>query len=169
MKQEKTIFNLESHHLSDDELQALLECLDTGEDQAEEDDDDSDEIDPFSGIPINSKMGYEPYRAPKQISIRKCSRCHSTFDSFVGIESSICNKCRLKLGYPLIPEATDMQDAMRKEKKQKWHSGTQTLASEHVTRKKREMKETILPVSSQSNFTDDELFSMLSHVGKKKH
>lgn len=58
---------------------------------------------------------------------------------------------------------------MRKEKKQKWHSGTQTLASEHVTRKKREMKETILPVSSQSNFTDDELFSMLSHVGKKKH
>lgn len=61
MKQEKPIFNLESHHLSDDELQALLECLDTGEDQAEEDDDDSDEIDPFSGIPINSKMGYEPY------------------------------------------------------------------------------------------------------------
>lgn len=167
MKQEKPIFKLESHNHSDDELQALLECLDTGEEQVDEDEDDSDEIDPFSGIPINSKMGYEPYRAPRQISIRKCSRCHCTFDSFVGVESSMCNKCRAKLGYPLIPEATDMQDVREKEKNKKWHQGTPATVTKKSTRKSHEAKEYHPPVSSQSNFSDAELLSMLSHVGKK--
>lgn len=171
MKQLDPDFGLKSKSISDEDLQELLYYLDTGNEEPESNmnsDFDSEELDPFSGTPIDNRFGYDPYHSKRQISIRKCSSCGKTFDSFVGIETSLCNRCRAKLGLDLLPEAGELREprvpGKESGKNQRKKPGT-------PYRSQTRPRDPWLPdeTSRQSSFTDDQLFEMLRNVGSKKH
>ena len=152
MKQQDNSQSLKSLNLTEEDLQQLSDFLDN-EGYPSDKDNDSEEIDPFSGVPIDYTKGYDPYHTPKQISIRRCLCCRQMFDSFVGIKTMYCNRCRTKLGLDILPEASIDYDAQKigypKPKTQKH---------------KNEKPEQITQPKEYTNFSDKDLFAMLSGI-----
>lgn len=142
----------------DEETKAVWdEIFDDGsEDEDEVEEDDSMEMDPDSGTPIDYSKGYDPFRTGRQIAIRKCARCKKQFDSFVGEDSIYCNKCRKVLGYQMVDDAaTDIEvnDRLSKLNEQ--------IHPRVVQRPKREIES---PKITQSKYSETDIQNLINQI-----
>lgn len=145
-------------NIDDETKKILAEFCDDGSDEEEEiEQEDSMELDPYSGTPIDFSKGYEPFRIKKQISIRKCIRCKKQFDSFVGEKSVYCNKCRIALGLQTVDDATTDVYSHGKV----FETGT-NLQRVKTQRRKPEPIQIV-----ESTYTEEEIKALISQA--KKH
>ena len=133
-------------NIDDETKKILAEFCDDGSDEEEEmEQEDSMELDPYSGTPIDFSKGYEPFRCKKQ------------FDSFVGEKSVYCNKCRIALGLQTVDDATTDVYSHGKV----FETGT-NLQRVKTQRRKPEPIQIV-----ESTYTEEEIKALISQA--KKH